>query len=773
MASSPYFRSTMRRFLASTALGLVLICAETVTDAAAQNATPTATPQTPAQPQMQLPILSVEGGGNSSYQTDAPTLPKLTQPLLDTPQTIDAVPRQVMEDQGVSTMRDALRNVPGISLGAGEYSSQGDNLTIRGFSARSDIYLDGMRDFGSYYRDPFFLDDIQVLQGPSSILFGRGSTGGVVEQDSKTPQLVPFTTGTLGFGTDMTRRATVDFNRPLPDWGQGAALRINLMANDNGVAGRNNAEYSRIGIAPSLALGLGTPTRLTFSYLHQTEYDMPDYGLPWLYQGVSGQGSGLARPADVSRDNFYGFSDNDYLRTNVDIPTVKFEHDFSDALSFRDQLRYAHYVRQFRITEPQLYIPGTKVSELVAPGTPLDSLLVSRNELYGTSLETSLENQSDMTARFNTGFIAHTLVAGIELGRETSDPVRFTTTTPYSLTSLVNPDPGDTYNASTYLASRTNTTALTQAIYALDTLKFNEQWQLMGGLRLDRFDANFNQTSFAQGTGAQTGSTAFHHVDIMPSWRGAIVYKPLPNGSIYFDAGTSFDPSAEALSLSAATAPLAPEKNTTFELGTKWNLLHERLSLTAAIFKTQQDNLREPSPTDPSIDILAGNAESKGFTLGVTGHLTEHWQVLVGYAYTFSEVDESPVSGPGSDLGHRLANVPMHTANLWTTYTLPWKLEIGAGIDYVSARYASTTPTLACPATNSSCTASTGGVEFWKEVPGYYTLSAMAKYPLTDHIGLQLNLYNLTDNFYFDQIHPSHIVPGAGRSALLTLNVKY
>ena len=252
--------------------------------------------------------------------------------MLDTPQSIDTIPRQLLDDQAVNTLRDALRNVSGISLGAGENASQGDNLTLRGFSARSDIYLDGMRDFGSYYRDPFYLEQIQVLKGPSSILFGRGSTGGVIEQDSKQAGLTPFTNGSVAFGTDFTKRVTADVNQPLGLLGSGAAFRINLMAHDSNVAGRDTTENSRFGLAPTLSLGLGTDTRAYFSFIHQTEYDVPDYGMPILFQGTAGAPRQVAQavPESVGRSNFYGFAENDYLRTNVDVATGKIEHDVND-----------------------------------------------------------------------------------------------------------------------------------------------------------------------------------------------------------------------------------------------------------------------------------------------------------------------------------------------------------------------------------------------------------------------------------------------------------
>lgn len=715
---------------------------------------------------IQLPPVSVEAAPSGDYKVDQPSLQKLTQPLRDTPQSIETVSRQLMDDQGATTMRDALRNVPGISLAAGEFGAQGDSLTIRGFTARNDIYIDGMRDFGSYYRDPFYLDGIQVLKGPSSILFGRGSTGGVIEQDSKTPQLTPLTAGTLGFGTDATKRLTADVNRALPDLGPGTAIRLNVMGHESNVAGRDVTQNDRFGFAPSFAVGLGTPTRMTFSYLHQSEYDVPDYGLPWLYQSASGARSATAHPAAVSAGNFYGFENGDYLRTNVDVVTAKLEHDVGSAVVLRDQVRYAHYARQFRITEPQIY--GTAAagasgsSVLVSPSTSLASLNVSRNQLYGDSVETFLQNQAEMTAQLRTGPFAHAVVTGFEIGQETSDPNRNSTIGPYSTTSLVSPDPSQAYNASTYLASKTKTTADTQAAYALDTVTLDDHWQIMGGVRLDRFDASFNQTTYANPvTGRGAGSVSFSRVDTMASWRGALVFKPLPNGSVYFSAGTSFNPSAEAVSLLASTASLAPERNETYEIGSKWDLLGEKLTLNGAIYHTEKLNQRETDPNNSSYQILAGDAVAKGVELEAIGRMTDRWQVSGGYAYTYSEIVKSPNSSSTSDLGRPLANAPRHTGNIWTTYKLPWQVQIGGGINYVSSRFASSTPT------------TVGGVNFWKQVPSYWTSNAMAKYPLTDNVDLQLNVYNLTNKFYYDQIHPSHVVPGPGRSALFTISYKY
>ncbi len=287
---------------------------------------------------VRLDLASVE----QSLTVNAPPIeidqvasPKYTSPILDTPQSISVVPGQIMSEQNTTTLRDALRNVAGISLAAGEGSSQGDNLTIRGFTARNDIFLDGIRDFGSYYRDTFDQEEVQVLEGPSAITFGRGTTGGVVNEVSKAPQMTPFIQGNATGGSDLTRRVALDVDEPLAKLGSGAAFRLNLMGDDNKIADRDLAEYRRYGFAPSLALGLDGPTRVVFSYFHQSEDDTPDYGIPWLFNA----------PAPVAHNNYYGFQDANFLRTNDDILTAKIEHDVNQeslcATSFATRMRDA------------------------------------------------------------------------------------------------------------------------------------------------------------------------------------------------------------------------------------------------------------------------------------------------------------------------------------------------------------------------------------------------------------------------------------------------
>jgi catecholate siderophore receptor len=669
----------------------------------------------------------------TSVDALAASSPKFSQPSLDTPQTITAVPQEVMQQQGVITLRDALRNVAGISLAAGEGGAQGDNLTIRGFAARNDLFIDGMRDFGSYYRDPFNTQEVEVLQGPSSVTFGRGSTGGVVNQATKTPGLTRFISGDVDFGTDLTRRVALDIDQPLPSLARGAAFRLNLMADQGNVAGRDVAENRRFGAAPSLILGLGTPTRWTFSYFHQNADDNPDYGVPWLFNG----------PAPVPRNKYYGFRNGNYLRTYDDIGTAKVEHDVNSHVTLRNQVRYANYVRDALITEAQ--IPAG-----VTLATPLSSIAVTRKQIGVNSTETFLDEQLDLTAHFQTGFIRHDVVAGIEAGRETSDPARPTWTN-VPATSLLDPNPDQEFSGNAAITSRVHTAAITTAAYVLDTMKLGRYWALTGGIRWDRFDTNYSQTV--------APAAAFNRVDEMPSWRTAAVYKPVSMGSVYFAAGTSFNPSAESLSLSASTANLPPEKNRTYEFGAKWDFPHNRLSLRTAVFQTVKLNAREPDPANPLLNVLAGKQRVNGAQIEVRARLTGRWDLLGSYA----NLDARLVSSNNypAAIGAQLANVPRNTFNFWSMHRLPWRWEAGLGGNYVSARTASST---------APFDPTTGLV---KEAPGYWVFNAMAKHRLTEHLDLQININNIANRYYYDGLHPAHIVLGPGRSALAGLKFKF
>lgn len=681
--------------------------------------------------QLQFVSQSVTVDVNDVADAMAQSMPRYQLPLIDTPQTVSVVSQKTMEQQGVTTLRDAVRNVAGISLAAGEGGAQGDNLTIRGFTARNDLFIDGMRDFGSYYRDAFNTQEVEVLQGPSSVTFGRGSTGGVVNQASKSPQLNQFINADLQFGTDATRRATMDWSAPVPKLGKGTAFRLAAMGNIGNVAGRDVALNRRTGFAPSLAFGLGTPTRLTLSFFHQNEDNIPDYGLPWLFN----------QPAPVNRNNYYGVRGN-YLRTYADIGTARVEHDVNRKLTLRNQFRYSNYNRAVLISE-------ARVAGNVTPSTSLSAIQVSRNEISVRSTETFLDNQSDAIAHFETFGLRHTLVSGVEAIRETSDPTRFAYRAPN--TRLLNPDFRQGLLPSPTVSSQVEDTATSVGVYALDTVSLGRHWQASGGIRYDRFDNSYRQNV--------APASSFSRVDSKPTWRAALVYKPLANGSFYFDAGTSFNPSAEALSLSAGTSNLPPESNKTYEAGTKWAFGRSRMQIDAAVFRTTKENARESDPNNALLTVLSGTQRVNGAIINVRGRITSRWDLLSSYSYLDSKVVNSRFY-PGA-VGYALVNVPRNTFSFWTNGHLPAHFEGGLGMNYVGSRNASSTVPL---------DPTTGLV---KAVPGYWTFNAMLSHPLNEHADLQLNGINLANRFYYDQLHPGHIVPGPGRSLLVGLKFKF
>jgi catecholate siderophore receptor len=668
---------------------------------------------------------SVEVSDTISYLSTSS--PKFNAPLLDTPQTITAIPREVLEQQGNMSLRDALRNVSGISIAAGEGGAQGDNLTIRGFTARNDLFIDGMRDFGSYYRDPFNTEEVEVLQGPSSVTFGRGSTGGVVNQATKSPRADRLLAINAEFGTDQTRRGTADWSTPFRAWGDTAYLRLNAMGMEGRPAGRDVAEIRRYGFAPSLAFGLGTSTRATFSYLHEGADDTPDYGVPWLFNA----------PAPVNRRNYYGFEDGNFLRTSADIGTARLEHDLNGRFTLRNQFRVSSYSRDVRITEGR--IAGTPTLS-----TPLSALNVARNQIAVNSAEQSVDEQLDLSGSFRTGALLHSVTGGVEASRETSSPTRLAWANVPG-TSLLNPNPYQAFQGTSSVSSRVRTTAVGAAAYVLDTVHLTRNLELSAGLRWDRFGADY-----ANYAGA---IASFRRVDRMTSWRSALVYKPLPFGTFYVAAGTSFNPSAESLSLSASTANLPPEANRSYEAGTKWDLRQGRLSLRGALFRTDKLNAREPDPVNAALNVLAGRQRAQGVTVEMNGQLTRQWNMLAGYTHLDAKLASSNYY-PAA-VGAQLANVPANTFNFWTNYRLPRRWQIGAGGNYVAGRTASSTAPLD-PATG-----------LVKEVPGYWVFNAMVQHQLAEHLDLQANVYNVANRYYFDQVHPGHLVPGPGRSALL------
>jgi catecholate siderophore receptor len=664
-----------------------------------------------------------------------PSSLKYTEPLRDIPQTLTVVPQTVIQEQGATTLREVLRNVTGISIQAGEGGGglPGDNLAIRGFAARNDIYVDGVRDFGAYSRDTFNVEQVEVAKGPSSIYGGRGSTGGSLNVSSKTPHLITAHDVTFAAGSDSFGRATVDVNQPIGAM-EGASLRLNAMWSQGDTPGRDAVENERWGVAPSLAFGLGTPTRVTLSYSHLAQDNIPDYGLPWVPNTNVPLAEHADQPAPVDFENFYGLRDRDYEETVTGIATAQVEHDLSSSTTLRSLVRHGESTRDSIITAPRF--------------VSTDSTQINR-QLQSRDLEDSiLAWQTDLRSTVRTGAVEHELVTGIEVARENSE--NFSRTGPTATPAdLFNPNPDDPYlGPITRTGARTEATADTVAVYAADTVKLNEQWQINAGLRWDRFDMGYESVA------VDGVMTELERKDDPVSWRTGVVYKPRVNGSIYAAYGTSFNLSADGntgLSLTTATINLAPEESRGFEVGTKWDLLDNRLSLSTAVFRTEKTNARTPgiNPGDPAT-VLDGMQRVEGFEVGVTGSITRDWNAFFGYTYMDSEIVES---NNAAEVGNEFGNTPDHSMSLWTTYRLGSAFEIGGGAQYVGDRYNNNTSV--------------------RIAPGYWLFDAMASYDITERLTLRLNATNLADEKYIDRVGGGHFIPGAGRSVALTTAVKF
>ncbi|HJQ71699.1 MAG TPA: TonB-dependent siderophore receptor [Blastocatellia bacterium] len=654
---------------------------------------------------------------------------KYTEPLRDVPQTVSVIPRAVIEEQGATTLRDVLRNVPGLTIAAGEGGAPaGDNLTLRGFSARNDVFVDGVRDLSPQARDPFNLEQVEVVKGPASAYNGRGSTGGTINLVSKAPAVVPFYGFTFNVGSDETKRVTADVNVPLERLGLGkrTAFRFNFLAHESGVAGRDVVENQRWGAAPSLALGLGTPTRLTLSYFKLKQDNISDYGIPWVPATNNALREFRDKPAPVPRDTFYGLRNRDFEKLNSDLATVRLDRDFSDSFTLRNQFRYGRSTRDSIATPPRFAGDNS-----TAINRELRSWL-TEDEIW--------DNQADLRARFSTGAIEHSLISGLALTREHNE--RKTRTAPNMLTTLLNPNPDDVFTGAITLSPIVgDVTGNSAAAFAFDTVKLGSKFELNGGLRWDYFDVE----------GINTAGLEVARIDRMLSWRAGAIYKPRTNGSIYAAYGTSLNPSLEGLSYQTANVAIEPEKTYTFEVGSKWDLLNERLLVSLAGFRVEKTNARTPGllPDDPP-QVLEGEQRVYGAELGVTGTISRDWTVFAAYTYLDSEILRSNTL---AEVGKELLNTPKNSVSFWTSYQLPWKIEAGGGVRFVDDRYGNNTNT--------------------RRVGSYTTVDAMASRPLSEHIDLRLNLYNLSNAYYFDRLGGGHLVPGAARSANLSLNFRF
>ena len=538
-----------------------------------------------------LPMLSVEGS-TPPNTLQAPTgVSRLPGTVQDTPQTINVVPAEVLRQQNVTTLEEALRNVPGITASAGEGNggTSGDQFRIRGFNAQNDLFVDGLRDFGSYQRDAFTFEEVAVLKGPSGYaLGGAGTVGGGVNVSSRTATLGNHYRGVATGGGGPFARATADINVQV---GESTAVRLNLMGQSFNVVDRDELRGRRWGVAPSVAFGLGTDTTLSIEYLHY-EYDqVTDSGSPILFP-PNGR---LGRPAaefGVRRANWYGIQ-NDEDDVNVDRLTARLSHRVNDWLTLSNDFRTGWVNRDFAYTVPNC---GTGVGAAYANSCS-GRFFAGQNPTlsYGGgsspySQDTwSIQNIATGTARFNTGPLRHQLVAGIDYAREENERTGFGYSQTRVADTLLSP------NNSRFLPvgaanTQRDTDIDTFSLFANERVWLIPQVSLIGGLRWTHYEIDYRA--------GPPGLAATTHISTSDSFldpTASIVFEPTPTQTYYFTYSTSTTPpGANFTTLPFSVNPnVEPERNRNFEIGGKIGLFENRLGLYGALFHTRKNNALE------------------------------------------------------------------------------------------------------------------------------------------------------------------------------------
>ncbi|MCH7392568.1 TonB-dependent receptor [Acinetobacter dispersus] len=723
---------------------------------------------------VQLPTIHAQAEKEQSLKVDKSANTKFVAPLLDTPKSISVISKQLIEDTKVTTLSDALRTVPGITLGAGEGGNpNGDRPFIRGYSSESSMYVDGIRNATSQNREMFAVEQVEVSKGSSSSLGGGGSVGGNVNLISKVAKKGDSLEGSVQGGTDDYQRITLDGNK---DFGNGVAARVVVMGHHNNKAGQGDdgAEYKRAGIAPSITFGLDTATRATLSYYYLKTDDTPDAGVP--YNNPNNFAAGSGKPIDVKKGIYYGWKDRDFQRQENQVGTFKLEHDLTENLTLSNTAVYNKSKNDYIWTQPD-----DSQGNFLNPttGQLKDTGIWRRANTRITDTDT-FSDQLALTGKFNTGAFKHSFNVGAEYSKAESDKGSYTITDPNTkaiggavangacslglaasngwCTSTFNPNSNDRF-LGTVTANKavTTTTSESTSVYALDNIEITPQWLLDLGVRWDKFDTELKTNA--------TGVKLENNTDFF-SYQAGLTFKPAENGSIYASFATSANPvgidagDGSEPAVNANNRDLDPEKARTFEIGTKWDLFNNKLNATAAIFRTEKQNTR--IQLDPTTYTNGGDSKVDGIELGLNGYITDKWAVSAGYTYLDSEntnpgpsCNRAGVCTPeNAAKGKQLPNVPKNSATLWTTYKVLPQVTLGAGAVAMDKVYGNATNT--------------------KWVPGYVRYDAMAKYDVNKNVNLQLNVNNLSDTRYFTKAYASHYASEAeGRSAVLSVNFKY
>ncbi len=688
----------------------------------------TAATQTARTPGETLPEIVVQApkkeatpDSKQHYQAVTTTAGKGKQALKDIPQAVTVLTEKLMDDKNADTLKAAMHTVSGIAFEAGEGGAIGDLIRLRGFTTRGDIFQDGMRDIAQYNRDTFNQDRIEVLRGSASMLYGRGSTGGIINQASKQPFLATQHEVEATIGTDNYVRLTGDFNIKTAD---DAALRINVMKTDAD-SFRNGPETHRAGVAPTFSWGIGTANEYSIGLYHLDYDDVPDYGFRWLN----------GRPVDAAVDRWYG-SQSDYQRDSADYAVASHTHRFEEGGELKTSVRDGTYKRDLWATTAGL----TGVSNVNAI---TDSSSVSRGNQTRAAQDHHTFVQTDYSGKAQWFGLQHDVLAGAELAQERTTTYSYTSIPGKATITWANVG-GTNALVDTRIQQKTGSfQSLTTGAYAQDTLHLNSQWKLLAGLRHDIFDGQYERTV----------GGALLRTDRMWSHREGILFQPNDESSYYISHGTSFNASGDLYQYDAKSANTPPEQSRNYELGAKWDLLGGDLSMRTALFRTIKYNERNTDAADasPTNYLLNGQRHTDGIEFEAAGRVTSQLEVFGSLALQRGIIDKAGSSAASqASVGKTSGLTPRLSGAIWATYKINSQWRVGVGADGMSGRV---------PAA-----AETSG----NRAPGYIKADALVEYETMDY-KIKLNVVNLFDKVYVDGVYRGFTVWGPTRGAQLSL----
>ncbi|WP_151789423.1 TonB-dependent receptor [Acinetobacter nosocomialis] len=648
-----------------------------------------------------LPTISVKAEKENSLKQEVGQASSATKGLMqlkDVPQIVNVVPKQILREQTVTSMQGALQNVAGLSFSV--VDGQRDQVMIRGFSAITDNYVDGIRDDALYFRDMSNVERVEVLKGPASVLYGRGSAGGLVNKINKKPMDQSLREVSLIGSTTGQRRAEVDVNEKVAE---NVKVRLTGAVEDSD-GYRDQAFLKRQAVAPSVQWDITDKTKLLLQadYLHDDR--LADQGFPT--DPITG------KPVKTNPKTFYGALNGKEVGdvdTEISSQTISLDHEFNNQLKYHGAVRHYNYSleRQYSVVSHQ----DSKKNKL-----PADQIQLSQSKRIRN--EDGVYIQQELSTLFNTGFLKHNTLIGAEYSKQHKDELVWSKAR--QITNIFNPELENWAPLDTSIAAETNNsnTFETYGIYLQDLMTVTDQLKVLVGLRYDNLSQDRNN---------KVKSQILNRTDNTYSPRIGLVYQPLSNLSLYTSYNRSFQPLADSFVLYTNSADLSPTKTENVEVGAKWDV-NDQLNVTLALFEMSQTNIQNQDPANPNQALLAGEQKTKGVELSLTGQLTDQLSVLAGYSYMDGKIEKSTVGFTGN----HSALTPNNTANLWLKYQINdhWYAAVGGRGE--SSRFSAPD--------NKNI------------LPGYAVVNAALGYQ-SERYDVNLNLNNLFDRDYFVSGH--------------------